>query len=198
MARLGFGEAHPDVAPLLERLTPVATSQDDWGGLLISAASYITGPIELPPVVTCGARAIVLVGDDVLVCETPRDVHILPGGQLEPGETIVEAACREVLEETGWRVESGNAEMLGFIHMRNVSPVPPDHRFPNPDFIHAVLVVHAVASEAPVGEWADTEGWELRSRLRPVDEVLTLVDAGQRVFLEAARGTTGRAAKVDG
>lgn len=187
MVRPGFGDEHPGVAPLLAPLTPVATTHDDWNGLLVDGAAYITGPIELPPVVTCGARAIVLVGDGVLVCETPRDLHILPGGQLEPGETIVEAACREVLEETGWRVDPANAEMLGFVHMRNVSPVPADHPFPNPDFIHAVLVVHAHAGDAPEGEWADTEGWELRSRLRPIDEVLELVDEGQLAFLEAAQ-----------
>lgn len=192
VARPGFGEEHPAVAPLLAPLTPAATTHDDWNGLLVDGAAYITGPIDLPPVVTCGARAIVLVGGSVLLCETPQDVHILPGGQVEQGETILEAACREVLEETGWQVNPANAEMLGFIHMRNASPVPPDHRFPNPDFIHAVLVVHADASEAPEGEWADTEGWEVRSGLRPIDEVQALVDAGQHAFLEAARRSADR------
>lgn len=123
---------------------------------------------------------------EVLLCETPRDVHILPGGQLEAGETIVEAACREVLEETGWQVDSANAEMVGFIHRRHVSSVPQDHRFPHPDFIHAVLVARADVAHAPDGEWADAEGWEVRSGLRPVDEVRALVDAGQLAFLEAA------------
>ena len=28
-----------------------------------------------------------------------------PAGHLEPNETLVEGACREVLEETGWQVE---------------------------------------------------------------------------------------------
>lgn len=186
VVRPGFGVEHPGVAPLLASLTPAATSDDNWGGLLIEGATYITGPIDLPQVVTCGARAIVLVGDRVLVCETPRDMHILPGGQLEPGETTVEAACREVHEETGWRVDPANADMLGFIHVRNVSPVPPDHPFPNPDFIHAVFVVTADPSQAPEGEWADTQGWELCSGLRRIDDVVELVDAGQRVLLEAA------------
>lgn len=192
MARPGFGEEHPAVAPLLASLTPAATSHDDWSGLLIDGAVYITGQIDLPPVVTCGARAIVLVGESVLVCETPRDRHILPGGQIEPGETVVEAACREVLEETGWRVDPASAEMLGFIHMRNVSPVPPDHRFPHPDFIHAVFLAQADPSDAPEGEWADTEGWELRSRTHRIDEVTGLLDAGQVVLLDAALRSVGR------
>ena len=33
-----------------------------------------------------------------------------PAGHLEPGETLFEAACRETLEETGWRVE-----LTGFV-----------------------------------------------------------------------------------
>ena len=31
----------------------------------------------------------------------------LPGGRVEPGETMAEAVVREVAEETGWKVEVG-------------------------------------------------------------------------------------------
>jgi len=39
--------------------------------------------------------------------EPGRGLWSLPGGRCEPGETAAEAAVREVLEETGLRVEAG-------------------------------------------------------------------------------------------
>lgn len=36
-----------------------------------------------------------------------------PGGHVEPGETAMQAAVREVLEETGLRVAAGDARRLG-------------------------------------------------------------------------------------
>lgn len=34
-----------------------------------------------------------------------RSVINQPAGHVEPGESLIEAACRETLEETGWRVQ---------------------------------------------------------------------------------------------
>jgi 8-oxo-dGTP pyrophosphatase MutT (NUDIX family) len=39
------------------------------------------------------------------IAEAGRPVLNQPAGHLEPGETLVEAAVRETLEETGWHVE---------------------------------------------------------------------------------------------
>ncbi len=46
-------------------------------------------------------------GRFLLVEETVRDELVLnqPAGHLEPGESLLEAAVRETLEETGWTVE---------------------------------------------------------------------------------------------
>jgi 8-oxo-dGTP pyrophosphatase MutT (NUDIX family) len=49
-----------------------------------------------------------------------RPVINQPAGHLEPGETLLQAARREVLEETGWRVEIEALLALGlFTSPRN-------------------------------------------------------------------------------
>lgn len=56
-----------------------------------------------------------------------REFHVLPGGRVEAGETAAEAAEREVLEETGLRVNVGDLlwvrEFLPERHIGN-----PHHR----------------------------------------------------------------------
>ena len=52
-----------------------------------------------------GASFILIRGDTVLLVERAKPPRVglwsLPGGHIEPGETSVEAAIRELLEETG-------------------------------------------------------------------------------------------------
>lgn len=45
-------------------------------------------------------------------------VYNQPAGHLEPGESLVSAAKREVLEETGWRVEI--KQFLGIYHYTSI------------------------------------------------------------------------------
>ncbi|MBN2759349.1 MAG: NUDIX hydrolase [Rhodobacteraceae bacterium] len=54
-----------------------------------------------------GAYAIVLHGDAVLLTHQawPDDEWQLPGGGVDAGESAPQALRREVLEETGWRVQ---------------------------------------------------------------------------------------------
>ena len=44
-------------------------------------------------------------GDLLLVHKTDNDLWALPGGGVDPGESVSEAVLREVLEETGMDVE---------------------------------------------------------------------------------------------
>lgn len=167
---------------LLRRLTPIAVDTAERpGGLKLAVAAYANGdqpPLELVSSVRC----IVRVGARVLVCEDRHpSVDVLPGGRCEAGESWAETAQREVLEETGWRVDSETLSPLGFIHFRHLTPVAANHPFPNPDFFQVVL--HGEGHGAP-DDWIDTEGWVLRSWPVLVTEALALpISACGRAFL---------------
>jgi ADP-ribose pyrophosphatase YjhB (NUDIX family) len=54
-------------------------------------------------------------GDRILLAEHARRGHrhwLLPGGGVEPGETLLAAATREMLEETGLAVEVGRLVLV--------------------------------------------------------------------------------------
>jgi 8-oxo-dGTP pyrophosphatase MutT (NUDIX family) len=182
--RPGFGAPHPGLEGSLRGLTPAAVQVEDWG-FELEVSAYVCGHRELLVPITAAARCVVRVGSDVLVCETPRDAHIFPGGRIEPGETMPEAAAREVAEETGWVVEPTSLRMLGFIHLHHVVPLEVESPFPSPDFLHVVYTgagTHRLGNEDE--DWTDVEGWEQRSRPVPVDEANRL-DIGDvcRAFL---------------
>jgi ADP-ribose pyrophosphatase YjhB (NUDIX family) len=44
-------------------------------------------------------------GRILMIRRTDNDLYAIPGGQLEPGETLTQAAVREVKEETGIDIE---------------------------------------------------------------------------------------------
>lgn len=53
-------------------------------------------------------RAIITDGDKILLShETNTDMFLIPGGGLEKGEALEECCKREIAEETGYAVETG-------------------------------------------------------------------------------------------
>lgn len=97
-----------------------------------------------------------------------------PAGHLEEGETLVEAALRETLEETGWRVELSavlaialhTAPQLGITYYRTTFVARPLQREPD-----AILDpdIHAV-------HWFDYEAIRARSARMRSPLVLAMIE----------------------
>ena len=93
----------------------------------------------------------------------------LPGGHLEYGESLVDAAKRELLEETGLTVKN-----LEFINITN-DPREDQH------YIHIIFLVHGAESEPKVMEPDKCEKWEWFS----LSELPEPIFFGHKKLLEA-------------
>src|ERR687894_2430575 len=102
------------------------------------------------------ASIAVLRGDRVLVAARGRGAmtgrYSLPGGLVEPGETLAEASLRELREEVG--VE---AEMIGFLTHAEVIERDEDSRVQH----HFVICAHAARWRAGEPQ-ASAEAIDLR------------------------------------
>lgn len=138
---------------------------------------------EVPPLeYVTSARAVVFRDGEVLVMRNLDEAHVLPGGQRERDETLLETVKREVLEEAGW--ELAVTRTIGFIHLRHLGERPPGFPYLYPDFAQVVYLAEAVHHRP---ESMVSDGYEIEARFRTVTEArkLDLVLAG-RLFLDAA------------
>ena len=70
---------------------------------------------------TLGARTMVVDGKNVLLIKhTYTKGWLFPGGGVEAGDSALQTAKRELLEETGYKVE-GNGEFLSLYHNADAS-----------------------------------------------------------------------------
>ena len=131
--------------------------------------------MSIPPSPVPAVGVVCLKGDAVLLIrrgKPPRQgAWSLPGGRIEPGERAVDAALRELREETG--VE---ARITGLIDV--VDGLFPGH--------HYVLIDYAarwISGEPVAGDDA------LEARFVALDEIESLLDWSEtvRVIREAAR-----------
>lgn len=114
--------------------------------------------------------------DQIVVCQTPNGTwRPWPGGRREPRESYEETAYREVHEETRWQIDAETAQFIGWLHLEHLRAPPQGCPYPHPDFLQVVLVASSTFREGgEQGDWTDTEGYELRSRLVSIDEARML------------------------
>ena len=163
-----------------------ADEQVEWPPARLRVRTYLT--TTLPPLdLVSSVRALMRQGDQILVVRDPSNVHILPGGRRELDETLMQTLEREVLEETGWTIQS--PRLIGLVLFQHLTPKPADNRYPYPDFLHLVYVATADHYDAAQRE---NDGYELEAGFQPLATVAALsISQGERALLRAAMQASG-------
>ena len=143
------------------------------------------------PLILVGANVLVLDGARRLLLQRRTDNGLwgLPGGSMEPGESLEETARRELREETG--LEIGTLELFGLFSGEALH-----YKYPNGDEVYDVNVVY-VATE-PRGELRTDpeEGHELR--YFPLDSLPATISPLDQPALDLFLGLNPAAGTVAG
>ncbi|MHB0998610.1 MAG: NUDIX hydrolase [Armatimonadota bacterium] len=108
------------------------------------------------PIIAVGATIIVRndYGELLLNCRTDTDNWGIPGGAMEPGESIEDTARRELAEETGLHAKE--------LKLLDVLSGPEFFfTYPNGDQIHCVIILYEALNVTGDLEICDNESTQL-------------------------------------
>ncbi|MEV0623044.1 NUDIX hydrolase [Nonomuraea sp. NPDC050404] len=92
----------------------------------------------------------------------------IPGGHLEPGEDLAEAAARELYEETGFRLPPTALSIFAWQRIELLEPPPADYRYPALAYMamfRAVVPGPGAATRPPAGSESSRADWLTRAEI---------------------------------
>ena len=129
------------------------------------------------PLISVGATVLVINPQHELLFQYRSDTHSwgLPGGSMEPGETLEEVAMRELQEETGLQARS--VQLLDVFS-------GPDYFFRYPNGDQTYSVIHLFQAKDVSGTLQMTDGESLDLRYFPLNQLPTPLEARAAALLQ--------------
>jgi 8-oxo-dGTP pyrophosphatase MutT (NUDIX family) len=177
---------HTALAEYVRGLVPAARERVIWPSATeFEVTSYLSDR-EPPATLVTSVRAVVRRGTDVLVFDDQGgESHLLPGGRLERGESLLVALERELIEEIGCAV-TNSPRLIGTMHFHRLTKLPETHQYfgSDPDFLQAIFDV--TTADDPIEPVGDP--WVLQPRFVSVREIDRLpLHVVERAFLVQPR-----------